>query len=187
MQISHLKLSFLSLFLIAFIGFSNAQQTYLVNEKESNVLVEGTSNIHDWEIEVEDLESKLEMGDKSDIDIQSITFQVPVKSMDSGKRGMDKNTYKALDADEYEFIKFNSTSVKSSAGKHTASGDLSIAGTTNQVDIPLEISKNGNKINITTSYVINMLDYKIEPPTAMFGTIKTGENVTVKIKLTFNN
>lgn len=187
MQTSFLKLSFLSLFLIIICGFTNAQQTYQAIEKESNVLIEGTSNIHDWEIEVEDLKSKLQMGNKSDFDIQSITFQVPVESMKSGKRGMDKNTYKALNADDHELIKFNSTKVKLSAGKHIATGDLTIAGTTNQVEIPLDISKNNNQINISTIYKINMLDYKVDPPTAMFGTIKTGESVTVKINLTFNN
>ncbi|MGB2087170.1 MAG: YceI family protein [Psychroflexus salarius] len=188
MRQSILKLSFLSFILATTLGFSQTQ-TYNANAEQSSVLVEGTSNIHDWEITVEDLESQLQLvNDQQDeLSIQSIIFTVPVKSMKSGKGGMDKNTYKALDADDYKFINFKSTSIKKSAGNYIATGDLTIAGTTNQVEIPLEISKNNNQIKLSSSYKINMLDYKIEPPKALFGTITTGENVTVITNLIYNN
>jgi polyisoprenoid-binding protein YceI len=178
----------LSLFFVASIGVSQSQN-YKASAEQSRVIIEGTSNIHDWEIEVEDLESQLQLvNDQQDeLSIQSIIFTVPVKSMKNGKGGMDKNTYKALDADDYKFINFKSTSIKKSAGTYFAAGNLTIAGTTKKVEIPFEISKINNQIKLSSTYKINMLDYNIDPPKALFGTITTGENVTVMTNLTYNN
>ena len=188
MRISILKLSFLSFLFLASIGLSQAQ-SFKANVEHSHVIVEGTSNIHDWEIEVEDLVSQLQLvnANQDELSVQSILFKVPVKSMKSGKGGMDKNTYKALDADDYKFINFKSTSIQKSAGTYVAVGNLTIAGTTKKVEIPFEISKTNNQIKLSSTYKINMLDYNIDPPKALFGTITTGENVTVMTNLTYNN
>lgn len=136
-------------------------------------------------MDVEDIISEIRFVEGSESKIQSITFNVPVKGLKSGKSRMDKNTYKALKAEDHSNIKFESTSIKESNGKLYAVGNLTIAGTTKNIEIPLELNKTQDKLTIVTSYKINMLDYNVEPPTAMFGTIKTGESVTVKFNLIY--
>lgn len=185
MKTSILKNTLLILFLSSFAIHLQAQEVYKANNDKSNVVIEGTSNIHDWEMDVEDLISEIHFLESSENEIESVTFQAPVKGLKSGKGKMDKNTYEALKADEYSTIKFESTSIKKSNGKYYAKGNLSIAGTTKNVEIPLELSKKDGKISLVTDYKINMLDYNVEPPTAMFGTIKTGESVVVKFNLIY--
>lgn len=185
MKNTTLTFSLLLFFLMMGLGILNAQTTYTIKEELSEVIIEGTSNIHDWEMTVEDLESQLKTSQTSENTIEFITFKVPVKSLKSGKSRMDKNTYEALKAEDHSTIKFSSTSIKECDGQLYAMGSLTIAGTTKSVKIPIELTKTNDKITLNTSYEINMLDYKVEPPTAMFGTIKTGEKVVVKFSLIY--
>jgi polyisoprenoid-binding protein YceI len=136
-------------------------------------------------VDKEDINSEIEIVEGSENEIKSVTFKVPVKSLKSGKGRMDKNTYEALKADDHNSINFESTSIKKVNGKLYAVGNLTIAGTTKSIEIPLDFNKSQQGISLAISYKINMLDYNVEPPTAMFGTITTGESVVVKINLIY--
>ncbi len=188
MKIQDLKLVLLGMALLAIPYINHAQDTFKVNQNQSDVLIKGTSNIHDWEIDVESINSELQLSDTSQdlLLIKSIVLSIPIKSMKSGKGGMDKNTYKALNADKYELIKFRSTSIKKISNKYVAIGQLSIAGTSKEIKVNLNINKTDRGIQLKTSSSINMLDYNVEPPTALFGTIKTGKDVTVITNLIYN-
>ena len=147
--------------------------------------IEGTSNVHDWEMIAENPKSTLELTSESEKEVASVSFEVPVKSMKSGKNRMDKNTYEALKEEDHNKIVFNSTQIENVNGNYYVVGDLNIAGISKKVRIPFKLSKNDNTLNLALAYEINMLDYKVEPPTALFGTIKTGEKVNVKINLIY--
>ena len=172
------------IFLLITCNFINAQTTYTASENDSKVVIEGTSNIHDWEMNVESLKSTLVLNNNAET-IKAVNFEVPVESMKSGKSKMDKNTYKALKEDKYEKIVFSSSTIEETDNKFYATGKLTIAGVTKDVRIPFNFSKQNNQLALNLDYEINMLDYKVEPPTALFGTITTGENVNVIINLIF--
>ncbi|MCB0855839.1 MAG: YceI family protein, partial [Bacteroidetes bacterium] len=59
-------------------------------------------------------------------------------------------------------------------------GQLTIAGVTKTITLNADckVSDNG-QITCTGSKKIKMSDYGIDPPTAMFGTIKTGDDLTI--------
>ncbi|MBS3737579.1 YceI family protein [Mesohalobacter halotolerans] len=178
------KLSLVLILILVFNAFTFAQETYKASVNESKVIIEGTSNLHDWEMSVETLKSTLVMKPDSN-EINSVHFEVPVKSMKSGKNRMDKNTYEALKEEKHEQISFSSSAVEESDNKYYATGKLSIAGVSKNVKIPFDISKQNNQLALNLSYEINMLDYKVEPPAALFGTITTGDKVNVNINLIF--
>lgn len=177
--------SFALLLLLFVINPFYAQKTYEANKEKSKVIIEGTSNIHDWEMYAETLTSSLELASNSLEDIAAIAFEVPVKGLKSGKNKMDKNTYEALKEKDHAKIQFKSSLIEFENGRHYANGDLTIAGITKQVKIPFEITKDNNNLILQLAYEINMLDYNVEPPTAMFGTIRTGDKVTTKINLIY--
>jgi polyisoprenoid-binding protein YceI len=60
-----------------------------------------------------------------------------------------------------------------------------MAGKTKQVTLTVKVKTlpNGD-LQLTGSYPIKMTEYSIEPPTAMMGAIKVGEEVTVNFDLT---
>jgi hypothetical protein len=62
------------------------------------MFVDGTSSLHDWTETVEQMTGNLdaEISGATISKITSARVTIPVKSIKSGKGGMDDNTYKAL-------------------------------------------------------------------------------------------
>ena len=103
---------------------------------------------------------------------------------------MDKNTYKALKADEHPQITFALiTPIKAvPPGTHTiaAKVNLTIAGVTKAVDMSVtSVAAAHGNIEFEGSKAIKMTDYGIKPPVALFGTMKTGDEITIHFKGVF--
>lgn len=184
-------ISTLVLLLVFSVGQSQTQFK-AVPADENSILIEGTSNIHDWEIIAKDFSSQMDvtMKDGKLEKVNSINLSIPVKSFDSGKGKMDRNAYEALDEDTHKLVSFSSKTpaqlVEKSSGVYQASikGKLTISGTTKMVEIPIELHSTKTGYTLKAEQGLNMTDYKVEPPTALFGTITTGETVNVIFNLT---
>jgi polyisoprenoid-binding protein YceI len=76
--------------------------------------------------------------------------------------------------------------VKPTRPSTTIEGDLTMNGVTNVIMLSV-IGKNlpGGDMRFSGSRGLKMTDYKMKPPTAMMGTVKVGDEVTVKFDLTF--
>ncbi|GGE33661.1 YceI family protein [Psychroflexus planctonicus] len=176
------------IFLVAS-GFTlQAQEKFTISNHK--ILIEGTSNIHDWEMDVEKVNGFIEMKTENDeITISNMSLTIPVKSMKSGKGKMDSNTYEALKEKKNPNITFSfleTTKVEktgNSTYKIDIKGKLTIAGNTQSVVIPIVIDT--QKTNLTASYNLNMTDFGVDPPTAVFGTIKTGDAVSLNFNLNY--
>jgi len=108
------------------------------------------------------------------------------ETLKSGKRGMDKNAYKALKTDEYPNIEFTlSECSMESATKGLATGKLIIAGFTRDVTFKIEVEKSGSDFILKGSTDFLLTDFQIDPPKALMGTIKTGNAVTIEFNSTF--
>lgn len=162
-----------------------AAQSFTLDNAQSKLTVTGTSSLHDWE-EVAEQKSgslALEPGGGSP-SITSLSFAVEAESLKSGKSGMDKNTYKALNTDKYKQITYKLKNVKSisgngSAHKLVAVGQLTISGKTNTVEIAMDLSIGGDQVTLKGSKALKFTDFGLEPPKALMGTIKTGDEIVV--------
>tara|TARA_R110002096_G_scaffold280740_1_gene474848 strand:- start:68 stop:655 length:588 start_codon:yes stop_codon:yes gene_type:complete len=172
-------------------NFSVAQQFNLSNQ-ESTLTVYGTSSLHDWHITTENQNGKIVFKDINASDIEKLDISVKAESLKSGKKSMDKNTYKALKTDDYETIDFQLTKLdniaKKADGKFTvkATGDLTITGVKKRISLNFDIDTSSAKsIILTGEKTIKMTDFNIDPPKALFGTITTGDEITIKFKSIF--
>ncbi|UJH90754.1 YceI family protein [Antarcticibacterium sp. 1MA-6-2] len=133
-----------------------------------------------------------EFADGQLVKINQLEFAVQAESLKSGKSGMDKNTYKALKTDSnkditYKLNKVNNIDcVTAGSCKVTTSGTLTIAGTSKPVEITFDAKVTGDKVTLTGSKSLKMTEFKVDPPTAMFGTITTGDQVNIKFQSTFS-
>lgn len=150
----------------------------------SKMIITGTSTLHDWESEATSITgtAKIRLDNEHDIIIDDLNVTVPVTSIKSGKDSMDKNTYNALQYEDHPSISFSLLDYTlEGEDKIKAIGKLTIAGYTKNVEMTATYQVlNENKVKFSGELPIDMTDFKIEPPTAILGTIKTGKDVIIK-------
>lgn len=171
------------------LSFVMAQSNYSVKQADFTIL--GTSNLHDWEMNGSKatIKGDFDVEDGTLAGINNVTVEVPVKSLESTKGSiMDGKAHDALKAKQHGKIYFTLSNVnaitKSGNGYNVkAAGNLKIAGYSRSVmlDVFVKVMANGD-LEINGSKDIKMTDYKVDPPSAMFGAVTTGDDVTVKFK-----
>lgn len=168
------------------------QQTVSLLPASSTVTIQGTSSLHDWEEKVDkfDVNLSLKLKDKEITSIERANFVCKAASISSESSTMTHKTLEALKADKFPEITFRMISVDkltSQGGTFsgTASGDISFAGVTRRITISFTGSNTNNRITLKGSKTVSLKDYNIKPPTAMLGTLKTGDKVTISFNLQF--
>lgn len=189
---SQIKLKVTLLTLVTFLSFSTQifSQSYKVSNASSDLKVYGTSSLHDWHVDAEDVKGNIQIEvTEETLNINKLNVEIISESLKSGKKSMDKNTYKALETDKYSSIKFNYLSAKSitKVSDNTYSveayGNLTITGNTQKILLKFKLKTEDNKVSIVGEKSIKMTSYGVEPPTALLGTIKTGDDLTIKFNI----
>jgi len=166
---------------------------------ESKLWIEGTSNLHGWSCKATAIDAAVDLDAAAAAEVnvappkalKRVEVKVPVKSIKCGHGGMDNNLYKALNADgspeiTYILATFDAVSgdVKDTFTLHTV-GTLTIAGKENPVNMDVVATRLADgTVQAKGMVPIKMTDYGIKPPTAIFGRLKTGNEVKVNFELT---
>lgn len=196
-----LKPFWIILTILPFFALNGNAQTAKLNLKESSILVKGTSSLHDWRCKTEQISGDISYTANALTlkDITTVDLQLVVKSMKSIKEngayyeaGMDKNMYKALNAEKFPKITFtlvDISNVKASAGKadFVAKGNLTIAGNQKPISFPVNATLTANGITFKGSTTFKMTSFGVTPPKALLGTIKTGDEITIVFNTSFKN
>jgi len=188
------------LLLISTIGlysFGFSQSTYkILDTKDVNIKLLGTSSLHNWEMEATSVSGKAQFvfksGGKNElVSLNSLLFAMEVLDLESDNKGLDKNAYAALKSDEFKDIHYTLTSATVTPKKKNeyllkTIGKLTIAGVTKEIkmDVLSFVNKDGT-ITCTGSSKLNMTDYNVEPPSFLFGAMKTGEEITLEFKVVY--
>lgn len=179
------------LFLLFGVGILAAQAPFEIQAVE--MTIDGTSSLHDWTSEVTEVnaEGKLHLADGALKSVEGLTVTIPVTSIKSGKGSvMDNKTYDAFDSEQHPTIVYKLKEVRSITRNGDAysvetRGDLSMAGTTKSIDMTVKGEHLGNgDIRFQGSKPLDMTEWEMAPPTAMFGTLKTGKDITINFAMT---
>lgn len=174
------------LFLTLFTNPVAAQVNYTT--KDVTLKVSGSSNVHNWDLQstTAAVTANITLNRAGSITtISSLTFTTPVIALKSEHNGMDKNTYKALKKDANPTISFVSKTATITENTIKCYGTLTIAGKGVETELVVTYKVNSDKtITVTGTKNINMVEYGVEPPTALFGTIKTGKEVVLSFAIT---
>lgn len=172
------------LMLIATTG--NAQTKYVLASSPT-LKVSGGSSLHDWHMTTQTAKGEgmfvIERGQFKSA--SSLTLSLQAESLKSGTSGLDKNAYKALKTDKNKEIRFVLKEFTGSGSSFTAKGDLTIAGVTKPVSLPLKLTTTDGKFQFEGSFTTKLTHFSIEPPTALMGTVKTHDEITISFKTTF--
>jgi polyisoprenoid-binding protein YceI len=172
---------------------SQAQQSYKI--KSHNLIISGTSNLHDWTATAEKASGmfNIKFNEKKMASVNAFELKVDANSLKGSKGSiMNSKIIDALKAKKNPYITFKSTggnlNEKSGVYKISVNGILTIAGKSQNVIVEAQgkMLPNGD-IEFSGARKLKMTDYNIDPPTAMLGTLTTGDEVTLNFKLTLKS
>ena len=155
---------------------------------ESKIWIDGTSNKSDWTVEATALSGEFTFGESAS-DVQAATITVPAAEIVSNRSTiMDRLMHKALMVNEHPEITYVLTASEPVPGTNggtftlNTTGELTIAGVTNEIEMVVEgVPQDDGTVRFTGAYTLLMTDYSVKPPTAMFGALHTGNEVTVNV------
>lgn len=163
-------------------------EKYKLDDFEVTII--GTSTIHDWECIGNELSADIDFSTSNGYikEINSLKVSIPVKSLKSGKNLMNKKLYDALKANDFPEILFsiaNPIAIEQN-GSALVVGDLTIAGISRRIGIETMVFQEINGVAIFSgSKKIKMTDFDVVPPEALLGSIKTGDQITIKFQVSF--
>lgn len=177
--------------------FADAK-TVLLPRSGSLIQVSGTSTLHNWVVSTSSLNGQMAVdGQGSDLVPLlterplpiSVVVQIPAKSLKSGKDSMDETMYQSLKADDFPTITYRLTAQRFT-GRHNdmltfdTDGILAVAGAEAKVHMPVDVIVSGEKgmlLTVKGRLALRMSDFKIPPPVALLGTIRSGDDISIGI------
>jgi hypothetical protein len=172
----------------------------------SKMRIEGTSNIHDWQVESTLIGGSLEAGENfptepgqavkpGKVDAKADTF-VSIQSLKSVEKDgspysdkMDEIMYEKLKSPGKLTFHLTELTLKEAAKSKDdpylmeAKGELAVAGVTNTVTMPVKVMPMADKKMKVSGgpMTLKMTDFKIDPPAPKIalGLIKTGDEVKI--------
>ena len=183
------------------------QMTKYYARSGSKMRMEGTSNIHDWQVEGTLIGGFIEVGPNfpsepgqaatpGKIDAHAEPF-VMVRSLKSIEKDgkpysdrMDEVMYEKLKVQESPKIVFHLTEFtlkepaksKDAPYAFEAKGQLVVAGVPKDITMPVNVLPLGDKkLKISGTTTLDMTDFKVDPPAPKLalGMIKTGKDVKI--------
>lgn len=179
--------------------------------------IEGSASVVDYTCRAEELSgngnienvSEVEKNEKAHGDVV-ISVRVPVRSLECGKRGMNKDMYEALKSDDHPYINYQLLEAvrvqESEDGKNLNSSDtddddnddseidwmnikttgiLEIAGVKDTTVVYIKgRALNENHFQVRGNKEIDMKTFNVKPPTALMGLIKADNELTVHFNVT---
>ena len=171
----------------------HAANAQVFSVKSYKVSVKGTSSLHDWESSVDKLEARgsFSLSGSALSDVKDVVVKIPVKAIKSTKgKMMDNKTWDAFNYEKNPTITFTLSERKINPAKQSliANGTLTMAGVTKSVELHLVYKVlPGGELQVTGEHKLLMSAFKMEPPTAMMGTIKVGDEIAVDVEIILSN
>ena len=171
----------------------HAANAQVFSVKSYKVSVKGTSSLHDWESSVDKLQARgaFSLSGNALSDVKDVVVKIPVKAIKSTKgKMMDNKTWDAFNYEKNPTITFTLSERKINPTKQSliANGTLTMAGVSKSVELHLVYKiLPGGELQVTGEHKLLMSDFKMEPPTAMMGTIKVGDEIAVGFQIILSN
>ena len=172
---------------------STEVNTFKLGVNNSTFIIKGTSSLHDWEMVSKSFNGNMTIAKtgEENFEINDIAVTLKVTSLESDNKIMNNKTYDALKNDKHPNINYKFKSLKSikSIGDNQyeamLNGNLTIAGKTKSVDILVTLEMADKKITVKGEKPMKMSDFDVDPPKALLGTIKTGNDITIEFTLNY--
>lgn len=199
-----------TLLLLAAAPMQAAEMITYAARSGSKMRIEGTSNIHDWQVESPFIGGMMEVGPgfptapgqvvaPGKVDAKVEVF-IQVRSLKSVEKDgspysdkMDEIMWEHLREAQNKRIMYRLTELtlkeapkaKDAPYVFEANGELAVAGVTNKIAMVVNVLPlPDNRLEVTGTKALKMTDFKVEPPAPKIalGLIKTGDDVKLIFK-----
>lgn len=182
---------------LTLVATASAQDAAPLAIKTAKVTVDGTSNVHDWTastatVRVTRAKLAAGVGGPGFWDavvkpgaVEAFEVTIPATKLTSPRSGLDKNMYKALKTDQHPDIVFRLKGLTAKAGTpgaFTATGTLRVAGVDKDVSLDITLGRSAQALVVKGTTRLLMTDFGIEPPSALFGTVRSAPEVTISFQ-----
>lgn len=174
---------------LTLVGWNSVRDTYRF-ASGSRVWVEGTSNVHDWSCNAEQLTGSLDASTSNAglSGMSALSVNVPVAGLECGNRTMNGKLRDALGSSPIRFALSNArVGQPNSSGRFLveADGRLTVHGSTQTQRVRAQGRRlANNRFQFTGETTLKMSDFGVDPPRALAGTLRTADQVTVKFDVT---
>lgn len=174
------------LFTLFSLNLQAGTYNYYIDNERSEMKINGTSFLHNWETKVEKLsgEGVFEIRKDKVLDIKNFYLKVDPLSIKSGNEGIDEKTHNALRAQTYPIIRATIKSIQKIGSDSTIEGtvDIFVGGVTQSVAFSADLKRTGNNsLVIKGEKKLSMKSFQIDPPSVWF--FKAGDEVVVSFSL----
>ena len=189
------------LFALPVVGWSQSHEdlTDLCSIENSEIVILGTSNVTDYTCKLYDFSNNSNIEISSEvyghtIKLKNAKVKLKAKGFDCESRIMTNDFFKAIKGEEHpiisvEFHQFTLTQdVAYYPVQHNIPSKISIrlAGVRNYYSPRLSsLTVKSDQLTFTGFVDLKMTEFDIVPPTALFGTIKTADEIRVEFQITF--
>jgi polyisoprenoid-binding protein YceI len=102
------------------------------------------------------------------------------------RQGIETGTYPTAEFKLTQPIDLGSVPADGATTTATATGDLTLHGVTNSVQVPLTVTRSGDVVAVTSGIVVNFADYDITPPSS-FLVLSVSDHGTMELQLFFRH
>lgn len=158
-----------------------AQTQYELASTGNKIQVIGTSNLHDWELVSEQVKGNAELyiEDGKITGIKKVVVTLETMSLESEKNGLNKNAYRTMNAEANPIISFIAFDMGPNG---EASGILNVAGYDKDIDFAYTYEFKEGKLFVYCESDVTFSDFDMQAPSILAGTIKTAEDVQLKMQ-----
>lgn len=194
---------YISLFLlcIPYVSWSqsNNSLSHICFIENSEIIILGTSNVTDYQCKLFDLSNNTHIQISSTVFDHTIKLHNAIvllksKGFDCENKMMTSDFYHTIKGESHPTISVNflQFTLVDAIENHPiqeqipAKIAIQLAGITNYYSLLLSnLSVRSDELTVTGSVDLLMTDFDISPPTALFGAVKTADEIVIEFKITF--
>lgn len=187
--------------LLATTQYAEAQNSEIqLTLEEHEMKIDGSANVRNWDSDVNTVEATFLLSEFEISDLSSLTpehfktmeLSIPVEDIESGSGRLTRNLQGYLKRDEHPVITFklneiDSVTVNGDTAEITANGVINAAGVDHETTMNVTATVDDDKITFSGTQDLLMTDFGIDPPTAVMGTIRARDEISIIYSLTFSN
>ncbi len=158
-----------------------APSTTLRFDSSGSIEVLGSSNVRSWSCTTEQFAGTMEaiLDGQVLASVTGVDLTMSVNSLDCGQRQLTTKVRETL-AKGSNLIRFSLDSAEVSGNQIHAQGTLTAAGGTRPTEIIATATPSADgQLRLTGEVEFRMTDFGIDPPTAMLGSLRAHDEVTV--------